>query len=282
MRRITFLQFAIYDSTSQILTAARNISTNARNDPLIFLVIFPYLTIATFFLSILCPKLNLQNFIISAILLTALYHTTGALVPLLEEWALKHRSSALDLNHSTAAEIRWSSTKTQVTHSALSWFFTGEINHWCTWFLAQRPEPRPKHPDSFLPNSIRSSAAWYARIHPSSSQVSEVNLAVPGPARFDWHYLAFAATLQALSIGTLGATFWCLRHLINPRYSGSFTPPMGFDTIITSGSGWGHVVNFVLARPVRVVHAGVFEGVVELLEELLEERRSGESGFRDN
>jgi hypothetical protein len=57
---------------------------------------------------------------------------------------------------------------------------------------------------------------------------------------------------------------------------------MGFDTIITSGSGWGHVVNFVLARPVRVVHAGVFEGVVELLEELLEERRSGESGFRDN
>jgi hypothetical protein len=28
--------------------------------------------------------------------------------------------------------------------------------------------------------------------------------------RFDWHCLAFAATLQALSISTLGATFWCL------------------------------------------------------------------------
>jgi hypothetical protein len=45
---------------------------------------------------------------------------------------------------------------------------------------------------------------------------------------------------------------------------------------------WGSVVNFVLARPVRVVHAGVFEGVVELLEEWLEEKKNVESGFRNN
>jgi hypothetical protein len=115
-----------------------------------------------------------------------------------------------------------------------------------------------------------------------SRRASEVNLAVPGPARFDWHYLAFAATLHALFISTLEATFWCLRYLINPRYSGLFTLPMGFDTIFTSGSVWGNVVNIVLARPVRVVHAGVFEDVVELLLEWLEERRNGESESGDN
>lgn len=181
MYRITFLQFAIYDSTSHILTAARKIYTNARDDPFIFLVIFPYLTIATFFLSILCPKPNLQKSTISTMLITILYHTTGALIPLFETWALKHQSSAPDPNHSPAAEIRWSRTQIQVTHFALSWLLTSEVNYWRTWLLAQPPEPRPKHPDSFLPITIRSSAAWYTRTYPTSRRVSEVNLAVPRP-----------------------------------------------------------------------------------------------------
>jgi hypothetical protein len=142
---------------------------------------FPYLTIASFFLSILCPKPNFQKFTISAILITALYYTTGALVSLLETWALKHQSSARDPKHSTAADIRRSSTQRQITHFALSWLFTSEINHWCTWLLTQSPEPRPKHPDSFLPITIRSSAAWYTHLCPTSRKASEVNLAFARP-----------------------------------------------------------------------------------------------------
>jgi hypothetical protein len=94
-----------------MLMVVRNISTNAPNEPLMIPVVVAYLAIPSYFLSLLSLQPNLRTLISSALLITTLYHTTGALVPLLETMALQHQSSALDLNHDMASKEGWSSTQ---------------------------------------------------------------------------------------------------------------------------------------------------------------------------
>jgi hypothetical protein len=92
--------------------------------------------------------------------------------------------------------------------------------------------------------------------------------------QIDWTYVAFHFILQVLYGASILGIFIGLQALTSPgQNSGNFFLWAGCGVFFTSERFWGMIANVVLCRPVRVVHAAVFDFVVEIGVKWIEGRR---------
>jgi hypothetical protein len=205
-------------------------------------------------------------------LTSMIYRASAGVVGLLETWSLSLATDAATVSAEHLVPPHWTGAQAWITQFLIAWFLVSELEYWRVRFFVPVDKPQ-YYPDCWLPRTSHISKGCYARVWPARCRAYEESRKV------DWGYVVFEAILHLLCALSLGWIFWSLQRLTNSHSSSMLL--VDLDTSNARGEWLVLVLNFVLARPVRVAHAAVFDFGMKWLVEGVEHGQTEKLAIND-